>query len=106
MTASTYIDKLEPFGKDGDTSMANLYVVIPSETATGDYELEITLSYGKEKTSIKKIIKLAGKTAAKTTDDKTLVTITQLPERLTTFKKEEIKIMLVNIGDSAKAYNR
>ncbi len=105
MTASTYIDKLESFRKEGDTGTANLYIAIPSDTATGDYELEITLSYGKEKATSKKTIKLAGKAAIQSTDGKTLATITQLPERLTIWKKEEIKVMLVNIAGSAKAYS-
>ncbi len=104
MTASTYINELEPFGEDGDTDTANVYMVIPANTADGSYELEVTLSYGKETLTSKKTIKVAGKATITQLDGMTLVTIGKLPTVMVTGEKTEMKIMLVNLADASNAY--
>jgi hypothetical protein len=109
LSASDYLDKIE---SDDSTSSEELYIRIPSETSTGSYNVEVTVTYddGDETVSEDYTLTVTGVEAEETTEEtpvesRSVISIGPQSQDMTAGQGGAVyPIVLTNAAGDAKTY--
>ncbi|MBI4153889.1 hypothetical protein HY501_00995, partial [Candidatus Woesearchaeota archaeon] len=103
----TYVDELMPYNSDDNSdSTETLYLRLPEDAATGDYEMFVSVSYNRGHSAIqgKKVVHVEGKAQNVAEESKSLVVIETGSEGITVGEQKAYSVMIVNLGKEAKTY--
>lgn len=103
----TYIDELNAYNNDENSeSTETLYLRLPQDAQTGDYEMFVTVVYNRGHSVVqgKKLVHVEGKAVNAAEDSKALVVVETGSEGMTLGEGKDYSVMIVNLGNEAKAY--
>ena len=103
----TFVDELSPYNSEENSASAEtLYLQIPEDAATGDYEAIVTVIYnrGHEAVQGKKLVHVEGVSKNVAEDSKSLVVVETGSEGMVIGEGKAYSVMLVNLGKEAKTY--
>ncbi|MFH0797781.1 MAG: hypothetical protein V1906_00030, partial [Candidatus Woesearchaeota archaeon] len=106
-SAKTYIDELNSRNMDENSQSSNtLYVRLPEDAATGDYEVNVKLTYDRGHTTVQetRMVHVNAVVTEESASSNSLVSFEAVKSELTVGKEQVFQVLVANMDNATSVY--